>query len=79
MSPSVGILVGSKSDLPVMEKCTNRFDDFGIDYELEVRSAGGQGSHQLATLAASDALAILPDGPGVPAGGTVRVLLLGDR
>ena len=39
MSPSVGILVGSKSDLPVMEKCTNRFDDFGIDYELEVRSA----------------------------------------
>ena len=47
--------------------------------ELEVRSAGGQGSHQLATLAASDALAILPDGPGVPAGGAVRVLLLGDR
>ena len=39
MSPSVGILVGSKSDLPVMEKCTNRFDDLGIDYELEVRSA----------------------------------------
>ena len=47
--------------------------------ELEVRSAGGQGSHQLATLAASDALAILPDGDGVPAGGPVRVLLLGDR
>lgn len=39
MSPSVGILVGSKSDLPVMEKCTNRFDDLRIDYELEVRSA----------------------------------------
>jgi 5-(carboxyamino)imidazole ribonucleotide mutase len=39
LSPSVGILVGSKSDLPVMEKCTNRFDDLGIDYELEVRSA----------------------------------------
>ena len=39
MSPSVGILVGSKSDLPVMEKCTNRLDDLGIDYELEVRSA----------------------------------------
>ena len=39
MSPSVGILVGSKSDLPVMEKCTNRFEDLGIDYELEVRSA----------------------------------------
>ena len=39
MSPSVGILVGSKSDLPVMEKCTNRLEDLGIDYELEVRSA----------------------------------------
>ena len=39
MSPSVGILVGSKSDLPVMEKCTNHLEDLGIDYELEVRSA----------------------------------------
>ena len=39
MSPSIGILVGSKSDLPVMEKCTNRLDDLGIEYELEVRSA----------------------------------------
>lgn len=39
MSPSVGILVGSKSDLPVMEKCTRRLEDLGIDYELEVRSA----------------------------------------
>ena len=39
MSPSVGILVGSKSDLPVLEKCTARLDDLGIEYELEVRSA----------------------------------------
>ena len=39
MSPSVGILVGSSSDLPVMEKCTKRLEDLGIDYELEVRSA----------------------------------------
>jgi 5-(carboxyamino)imidazole ribonucleotide mutase len=39
LSPSIGILVGSKSDLPVMEKCTNRLDDLGIEYELEVRSA----------------------------------------
>ena len=35
----VGILVGSKSDLPVLEKCTKRLEDLGIDYELEVRSA----------------------------------------
>lgn len=39
MSPSVGILVGSKSDLPVLEKCTARLEEYGIEYELEVRSA----------------------------------------
>ena len=39
MSPSVGILVGSKSDLPVLEKCTARLENLGIDYELEVLSA----------------------------------------
>ena len=39
MSPSVGILVGSKSDLPLLEKCTARLEDLGIDYEIEVRSA----------------------------------------
>ncbi|MDQ5818356.1 MAG: AIR carboxylase family protein, partial [Actinomycetota bacterium] len=39
MSPSVGILVGSKSDLPILEKCTARLDDLDVDYELEVRSA----------------------------------------
>ncbi len=39
MSPSVGILVGSKSDLPIMEKCTKRLEDLGIDHELEVLSA----------------------------------------
>jgi 5-(carboxyamino)imidazole ribonucleotide mutase len=39
LSPSVGILVGSESDLPVLEKCTARLDDLRIDYELEVRSA----------------------------------------
>jgi 5-(carboxyamino)imidazole ribonucleotide mutase len=39
VSPSVGILVGSSSDLPVMEKCTKRLEDLGVDYELEVLSA----------------------------------------
>jgi 5-(carboxyamino)imidazole ribonucleotide mutase len=39
LSPSVGILVGSKSDLPVVEKCTKRLDDLGVDHELEVLSA----------------------------------------
>ena len=39
MSPSVEILVGSKSDLPVMEKCTKRLEDLGVNHELEVLSA----------------------------------------
>jgi molybdopterin molybdotransferase len=46
------------------------------DGRLGVRSAGGQGSHQLAAMAAADALAVLPDGEGVAAGGEVDVLLL---
>ena len=39
MTPVVGILVGSKSDMPVLEKCTARLEEFGIEYEIEVRSA----------------------------------------
>jgi molybdopterin biosynthesis enzyme len=41
-----------------------------------VRSAGGQGSHQLAALAAANALAILPDGDGAAAGDRVEIMLL---
>jgi 5-(carboxyamino)imidazole ribonucleotide mutase len=39
LTPSVGILVGSESDLPVLEKCTSRLRSLGIDHELEVLSA----------------------------------------
>jgi molybdopterin molybdotransferase len=45
---------------------------------LRVRSSGGQGSHQLGAAARADGLAILPDGDGVPAGGQVRVMVLGE-
>lgn len=41
-----------------------------------VRSAGGQGSHQLAALAAANGLAVLPDGDGASVGDRVRVMLL---
>jgi len=41
-----------------------------------VRSAGGQGSHHLAAMAAANALAVVPDGGGVEPGGLVDVLLL---
>ena len=37
MNPAVGILVGSDADLPAVEECTARLDEYGIQYELEVR------------------------------------------
>ncbi len=50
----------------------------GTDGRVHVRSAGGQGSHQLSAMAAANALAVLPDDDGIPAGGDVDVLLLAD-
>lgn len=48
------------------------------DGRVHVVTSGGQGSHQLGAMAAANALAVLPDGDGVEAGGDVDVLLLGD-
>jgi molybdenum cofactor synthesis domain-containing protein len=49
----------------------------GHDGRHHVRSAGGQGSHQLSAMAAANALAVLDaDGDGVGAGDSVSVLLL---
>ena len=47
----------------------------GPDGRCHVRSAGGQGSHQLSALVGANALAVLPDGEGVRAGDTLEVLL----
>jgi molybdenum cofactor synthesis domain-containing protein len=47
----------------------------GADGREHVRSAGGQGSHQLSALVGANALAVLPDGDGVAVGGEVEVLL----
>jgi molybdopterin biosynthesis enzyme len=48
-----------------------------VDGRYTVRSAGGQGSHQLTGLARANGLAVLPDGDGAAAGEEVQVLLLG--
>ena len=37
--PKVAIMMGSKSDLPIMEKAAAVLDEFGIDYDVEVISA----------------------------------------
>jgi molybdenum cofactor synthesis domain-containing protein len=47
------------------------------DGAWHARSAGGQGSHQLMAMATANGLAVLPDGPGVESGGSVRVMYLG--
>ena len=40
--PKVAILIGSKTDEPVMQGCTEYLDRFGIAYDLKVSSAHRQ-------------------------------------
>jgi molybdopterin molybdotransferase len=54
-------------------RVTGSFEDDG---RYHVRPVSAQGSHQLAATALADALAIVPDGPGLPAGCDVAVLML---
>ena len=49
---------------------------FGDDGRLHVRSSGGQGSNLLRSMALANALAFVPDGDGIEAGGEVKVALL---
>jgi 5-(carboxyamino)imidazole ribonucleotide mutase len=37
--PDVGVILGSKSDLPLMEACTRQLEELGLDAELKVCSA----------------------------------------
>jgi 5-(carboxyamino)imidazole ribonucleotide mutase len=37
--PLVGILMGSDSDLPVMQKAAEQLNEFGIEYEIRILSA----------------------------------------
>ena len=38
-TPIVGIIMGSTSDMPVMEACMKQLDEFDIPYEVKVASA----------------------------------------
>ncbi len=51
----------------------------GPDGWLHVRSAGQQGAHRMSPLAMANSLALLPDGPGVSAGGHIAVMPLVDN
>lgn len=55
-------------------RVVTRFDDDGRCHVVPVRA---QGSHQLAATALADAIAVVPDGDGVPVGAEVAVVLLG--
>lgn len=59
--PLVGIIMGSKSDLPVMEACTAQLEEFGIPYELVVASAHRAPNkvHEWASTAADRGLKVI--------------------
>ena len=38
-TPLVGIIMGSTSDMPVMQACTEQLDEFQVPYELIIASA----------------------------------------
>ena len=38
-APLVGVIMGSASDMPVMEACTAQLEEFGVPYELVIASA----------------------------------------
>lgn len=38
-NPVIGIIMGSESDMPVMEACMKQLDEFGVPYEVKIASA----------------------------------------
>ncbi len=66
---SVGILIGSDTDYPVMSETGNMLEKFGIPYEMEVVSAHRTPAraHEYATTAASRGLKVLIAAAGVAA------------
>lgn len=74
-APLVGIIMGSKSDLPAMEACTAQLEEFGIPYELVIASAHRAPNkvHEWAQSAADRGLKVIIAGAGKAAhlGGVV--------
>ena len=74
-TPLVGIIMGSKSDLPVMEGCTAELEALGVPYELVVASAHGNPAkvHEWAETAADRGIKVIVAAAGKAAhlGGVV--------
>lgn len=69
MSTSVGIVMGSDSDMPVMQKAGDVLERFGVEYEIEVMSAHRKPHRvsEYATSAADRGLKVLIAGAGLAA------------
>ena len=61
MQPVVGVILGSKSDLPLMESCVKVLEDLGLTHELKVCSAhrNPRGVMEWATSARSRGLKVV--------------------
>ena len=59
--PDVGVILGSKSDLPLMESCTTQLAAFGIEHEVKILSAHRDpaGVMEWATTAASRGIKVV--------------------
>ena len=59
--PLVGIIMGSKSDMPTMEACTAQLDGLGVPYELVIASAhrNPEKVHEWASSAADRGLKVI--------------------
>lgn len=59
--PLVGIIMGSKSDLPTMEACTKQLKELGVPYELVIASAHRNPAkvHEWASTAADRGLKVI--------------------
>jgi phosphoribosylaminoimidazole carboxylase PurE protein len=66
---SVGVIMGSDSDLPVMRRCLETLESFGIGYEVRIISAHRtpQIAHEYATTAAARGLKVLIAAAGMSA------------
>ncbi len=79
-TPLVGIIMGSKSDMPAMEACTEQLDAFGVPYELVIASAHRAPAkvHEWASTAADRGIKVIIAAAGKAAhlGGVVAAFTL---
>lgn len=67
--PVVGVVMGSDSDLPTMQRCLDTLDAFGIAYEVRVISAHRtpDAAHEYAATAAKRGLKVIVAAAGMSA------------